>query len=427
MAAVAHATRGHAKLAPSSAHRWLACAGSIALSQGIESKSGIFADEGTAAHTLGELCLRENLDAVDFLGGHVNIRNGTVLRAEGVGDGIFAITDEMVDGVQLYVDTVRDMIEPGDDVEFEAKLDLTHIPGMEFGTGDALIYKVKQRRLVVADLKYGRGVVVEVAENPQLHLYAIGAAKRFHNRGIDTIEMVIVQPRAAHKDGPVRRQVIDATDLVETRMGIEGRAVRVLEANSTISAARHGGLLITQEEWDGIYLNPGDHCRFCPAAAICPALQKEALAVAEMEFSDEPPSVADMTPAQMVVVLAKADRIDMWATAVKRRAHDFATRGGELPGMKLVATKAFRRWRDADDAKFQLTSIVGIPEDDLYGAPKMISPAAVEKLIGRKRKSEIADLISSASSGTILVSVDDPRQPVRADAAAEFETEETGT
>ena len=395
----AHPSRKHARLSPSSAHRWSACPGSIRMSEGIESKSSIHADEGTAAHTLAERCLQEGYDPIEWLGGHVDIKSGAVCGARPAGppeqDGCFEVTEEMVESITLYVETVRGFIGVDDEVEYEARLDLTHIPGMAFGTGDCVIFNPTTRHLYVVDLKYGRGVPVDVKNNEQLRAYALGAAKRHHNRGVMSVTTVIVQPRCPHPDGPVRSETIDALDLVEFRIDLEGKA-RATEAPDAP-------------------LVVGDHCKFCPAKAICPALRAAVDADAENEFAP----VGGMSADEMAEVLRRANIIKIWLKAVEERANDMAKAGNPPTGFKLVASRATRRWREEDEAKARLTDL-GMTFDDIFTEPKMKSPAQVEKLLGRKRYPEIAGLIVARSSSTILVPVEDPRPPVRADAEDDF-------
>ena len=61
----------HALLGPSSAHRWLACPPSARLEEGMDDQGSEYAREGTLAHRLGELRLRERWEpgpdrALDF-------------------------------------------------------------------------------------------------------------------------------------------------------------------------------------------------------------------------------------------------------------------------------------------------------------------------------------------------------------------------
>lgn len=56
----------HAKLSPSSAHRWMNCTGSIILEKNIADTTSEHADEGTAAHFLASECLEQGKDATDF-------------------------------------------------------------------------------------------------------------------------------------------------------------------------------------------------------------------------------------------------------------------------------------------------------------------------------------------------------------------------
>lgn len=424
----AHTDRAHARLSPSGASRWFACPGSPVMEAQFENKSSSFADHGTAAHELAALCIGQKVDAADFLGGYVDIKKGEVSRDTRYADGdsmpssVFVIDDEMAEGVQVYVDAVRGLVEEGDDVEIECKLDLQHVEGMEFGTGDFLRYRASSRHLVVADLKFGKGVPVRVKRNKQLLTYADGTAKRYHNRGLDKITMVIAQPRCPppkeeddvvwlNKEGTVRAWTIDVVDLAEFRFELSDAAAKTREA----------------EAWEGSkdfndrFLVAGDHCKFCRAAPTCDALRKFSLAEAELEFGDEPPTVNALEAETIATVLGKAGVLKDWIKRVEERAHQMALEGTPPPGFKLVHSTSHRKFKDDVTAEF-LADMHGLPIDDLMTEPKLKSPAAVEKLLGSKRKKEIEQYVYKPRGKIILAPVSDPREPVKADAEDEFES-----
>ena len=90
-----HEQRAHAKLSPSSAHRWLRCPASIEACRDIKDTSSIHAEEGTAAHELAETVLRNPLNnAAHYVG---NVFNG------------FTVDDDMASFVQQYVDRIHSL------------------------------------------------------------------------------------------------------------------------------------------------------------------------------------------------------------------------------------------------------------------------------------------------------------------------------
>ena len=57
---------GHALLAPSAAHRWLSCPGSVPFGlQFPDGESSFFAEEGTLAHAAAECILRDDKAGLD--------------------------------------------------------------------------------------------------------------------------------------------------------------------------------------------------------------------------------------------------------------------------------------------------------------------------------------------------------------------------
>ena len=62
----------------------------------------------------------------------------------------------------------------------ETRLELLDLPEPLFGTSDAMAYTIKTATLEVVDLKYGKGVSVNVENNPQLKIYGLGGLRKVH-------------------------------------------------------------------------------------------------------------------------------------------------------------------------------------------------------------------------------------------------------
>lgn len=389
---VAHETRAHSSLGASGAYRWMNCPASIRLSVGQPNESTIFAAEGTAAHEIGEKCLLNGFqDAADFIGETVT-----------VGNHQFVVDEEMAEAVQVYVDTIKADYEEGDILFIEARFDLEHVwPGM-FGTNDCGLYKPASRQLKVYDYKHGKGHAVEVERNPQLIYYGVGlvSVPQMAGARIEDVELVIVQPRAPHRDGPVRRWTTSPVELLEFTADLQEAAART-EDHSIDPVA-------------------GDWCKFCPAAGICPALRKKAVYDAQAEFDVADPS--ELTETELSALLDKTDIIETGIRAIRREAYARAAGGRRVPGWKVVAKRANRKWGNEEQALATLTMTHDLDEDDIV-EKKLRSPAQVEKLLPRPLRAQLEDLVVRQSSGTTLARETDRRPEVTPslEAADEFD------
>lgn len=346
-------------------YRWSACPGSVRLSAGIESKSSAYAEEGTEAHELA-----------------AHMLTGGALP--------YCDDPEMVENVAVYVDYVRDLVVPGATLLVEHKFDLSSIyPGC-FGTADAVVFNPHLSTLHVVDLKYGAGIAVEAEDNPQLDYYALGAlvTTKFNPK---RVVKTIVQPRCAHPAGPVRSVEMDAIDLLDFSVDLKDYA----KATEDPNAPR----------------NPGDWCRFCPAAAICPDLAKRATEVARIEFSH----ALSYDPQTLKLALDSRDILKAWLKNLDEFAYAEAEAGRCPPGYKLVAKRATRKWRNEGDVIEHLQN-QGVRPEVMYER-SLKSPAQLEKIIDKK---VLAEFVVAESSGHTLAPESDKRPAVRPSAKDEF-------
>lgn len=399
-----HSARAHASLGASSAYRWIACPGSIGLSANVApGESSVYAKEGTAAHELAQMCLMEGRDAVEYIDRVIDD---------------FTVDEEMAEAVQVYLDAVRGAQTNASMLLVEKKFKLdkllggTALEGLMYGTNDACVLvpdNSKSSKLYVFDYKHGRGVAVDVIGNPQLRYYGLGASLELAHHAITEIEIVIVQPRARHKDGPVRREVITPYELVEWSADLVDAAERTLAPGAPLVA--------------------GDHCGWCPAAGICPEVRNKSLAAAQMQFvpiADEagivvPPPPETMTPEQIGRVLDMAEVVGDWVAAVKAHAHLQLDHGVKIPGWKLVPKRATRKWKHDDDTIASSLDILGLDVENIYKDPQVRSPAQIEKLLPKSEREALADLVVKESSGTTIARDSDDRKAIANKATADFQ------
>lgn len=380
----------HARLGASKAERWINCPGSIRLSEGLPNYSSEYAREGTAAHEVAEMCLKNGKDAIEFLGAEIKVEGHLV-----------EVTEEMCEAVQVFVSHVR-KVAGKRQLMVEQKFDLSPLnpPDEMYGTSDAVVWDEKTKILDVTDYKHGKGVAVDVIENEQLSIYGIGSVLKLGKKP-KKIRLHVIQPRAHHPDGPIRIVEYTYAQLVAFKKLLFAAAAETLKPDAKLQV--------------------GAWCRFCPAMPKCPAQHKHAIETAQEDFAVvkyEPslPSPEVLSDEQITLILERSGDVIAWLRSIEASIHQRLANGGEFEGFKLVDKRANRKWKDPDQASSELERHLG---EKAY-VRKPLSPAQAEKELKVVGKTLNADLFVKESSGTNLVKASDPRPASTRAAADEF-------
>lgn len=379
----------HALLSPSKAARWMTCPGSIALESDIpDRQASSAAAEGTTAHELAELCLRTRDARPQAYAGRAMSNGGVV-------------TDEMADYVEQYVQFVRGLAcSTGDVVLVEQKLDISLITGEEDaqGTADAIV--LARDELIVVDLKFGKGVFVDAADNYQLIIYAIAAAEQMamlHDFGV--VRCIIHQPRL----GSVTEAVYTTAELAVLRAEVSSAAGVVWGELDKHSNGR-----------TDLVLAPSEHaCQWCRAKASCPALAGAVQTLTDIKF-DPIPDEADNAEVLLLSTRRKmVGLVRKWCDAIEDEVERALKSGENVPGWKLVmGKKGNRAWLHEDIVEKTLKA-AKLKKEEMF-TQKLISPTAVAKLEKDGRFSErtwakIEALIVSPEGRPVVVESTDKR------------------
>lgn len=372
----------HALLSASSSQRWLNCTPSARLETQFTDTGSTYAAEGTAAHALAEHKLKRALK-----------RRSRRPVSDYDCDEMEECTDDYVSFVmELVEDAGRTCADPV--VLIEQHLDYSRYVEGGFGTGDCII--VADGTLSVIDFKYGKGVAVEAENNPQMMLYALGALELFEALyEIEKIRMTIFQPRLE----AVSTRELPVSELMDwVKSELVPRAVL---------AARG----------EGDYI-PGRWCRFCKARNQCRARAEEFLKLAQMEF--RPPAL--LSEEEIAQVLSAADELAKWSADVYAYAANQAINNGkQWTGFKLVEGRSNRKYSSEDEVA-KAAGAAGYK--DIY-KQSLIGITEMEKLMGKKKFSEIlGNLVYKPTGKITLVPESNRRPPVEhATAEADFNKE----
>ena len=428
----------HSRLPPSASHRWMNCPGSVALIGDESSTTTQAAMLGTAAHKLIEVMIGAgDEDASQYIGSTFLVKadgdeetefyppGRPALDPEHARPGWFMyVADEkMVEGVQQTIDEVGRIKASrySPEVYSEVYLDGSWLDSRFGGSIDVRVVE-PFGHLDIVDHKNGY-ILVEAKDNDQLAQYAVLAAHEHPD--CEDVTVTISQPHAPHKEGTIRSEsyTIDQLKLYEIRMK------EAADATDAPNAPRRAG----------------DWCLWCPAKTRCPEFDAMLREEAQAEFEDDEPPAQLPLPKSTEELAHKAQWlpvIEAWCNNIKGDIQRELENGNPVGDWKLVRGRAKRRLIDPVATVVRLTETdpavlgegvpaIGLPPEELYIAPRLKTPAQLEKLgVGRAQrklvKQAIAELAFMPNGKLTIAPGYDPREAMSAfdDAVNEFAAED---
>jgi len=348
------------------------------MSEGMPNKSSKYALEGTAAHALAEECLLFKNNPHSYInGGTVTIEDddGEQIEYEvsaNMATAVFEYIQEVTTtATSLGIDITEDMVEVG--------FHLDWIDEDLWGTNDLMI-GVPFDTLRIYDYKHGQGVAVDVEENEQLMYYALGALGKDNPNCYADVELIIVQPRASHPAGTIRKWKISVEDLMEFKGKLLVGVLATRAGNPPISG--------------------GSHCRWCPGLSVCPEACKEAATItgltAKQVFEEAKPLVLpnpkDISPEKRVRLYEFISQFEAWAKAVREDTHDKLLSGHDIPGLKVVRGKGSNAaYADKEAAEDVVVSLLGEEAfNKTLKTPTQAKKKVKSELAGFPAKQEVA-------------------------------------
>lgn len=361
-----HSSRDHALLSASSAHRWLNCPPSAVAAEAYPPQNTEFTREGTLAHEVAEVVARARLNGYKV----------TVSE-----DGA---TGEMIECAEGYAEYIQEHIGTDATVLLEQRVDFSPWVPDGFGTADCII--LQDGTMDVIDYKYGQGVAVSAEDNPQMMLYALGALNDFGIAyDVERIKTHIYQPRI-NNISVAEIRVTDLSDWAEL-------TVRPI-AQSAI--------------WGEGEYKAGAWCKFCPHAGRCRELATTCVEYVNthgLRFA-----VPVLSPYEVSEVLEMEPLISLWLKRVKDQALTTLMNGDDIPGYKVVEGRmGNRKWKDEIQVAEALKA-AGYQLNDITET-KLLSPAAMDKSIGRKKVAELLDNMIDRSPGAPTVVPEADKRP----------------
>lgn len=348
-----HKDREHAILSASGAHRWLSCTPSALLEQQFPDITSEAANEGTLAHELAEMKVRNYFYTPDFSKRSLSAGINKLKKKALWQDEMMGYTDEYLDYIKASALSLKHIPY----VAVEKKVDFSsYVPG-GFGTADCVL--IGNETIHVIDFKYGKSPDgrVDAEKNPQLSLYALGAFEAYKLLyPVKEVKLSIVQPRIA--DG-ISEWSCSIGELLEFGDYVKRRAALAVKG-------------------EGSFAPDAKTCRYCRAKARCRARAEKNVELA-FAVGKKPPLITNQ---EMGDYLRQGSDVAKWLSDLRDSALSECLVGNEVPGWKAVEGRGSRDWADMDEA-FRKLIQNGVPETILWER-KPLTLAQIEKVVGKK-------------------------------------------
>lgn len=398
----------HSKLSCSSSSRWLNCPGSTRLidTLNLPDTSSKYADEGSVAHQVHDYSLLFDEPANRSLGEKV-LYNGE----------FYTVTQEMADAIQVSLDYINDTkyiaeLE-GYTVnlfsEVRSSLEYLNVPGMEGGTADVVILFWQDedlKQVEIVDYKHGEGTPVDIKNNSQLMMYALGVCRKYDVDKEITVKQTIIQPRCVQGGEPIRSTTGLASDLYKWEPELVRKALNTLAPN--------------------VPLTPSDTaCRWCLAKSDCSARYALTQQAAMVEFSSieaELPSTEVLTTDQKLFIMRNASNISKFLGDVAEKVKSEVNAGSKDYSQyyKLVKAKTNRK------LKKDLTPLLNfLTEDEVYKqSTKTLGDIekALKEVTTKDEFKEVMDKVTEKPEGKpTLVPTTDKRKEIQPSIISDFD------
>jgi len=324
----------HSILPPSGAAAWKLCGLWVAMNQAYPQPDTPESLEGNAAHWV----------FAEMLAGR------PVSEGMQAPNGVF-ITDEMIEGGELVVDTVRARmpVERFGPPRVEEPVAIPRIHAQCWGTPDIWAFSAAPLVLEVVDYKFGHRFVDEY-ENDQGIAYTAGIIDHLAElmqKGAGLLDQVIkvnftvIQPRCFYKGAPVRTWTVMASDLRGHINQLAGAAELALMPNPPA---------VTNAE-----------CRDCPGRHACPALQKAAYHDAEFAVKSSPvelpPAAASLELRMMECAL---ERLQARVEGMREAVATYIRQGHSVPFHRAEQGYGRQQWTMPTEQVLAMGQLMGV-------------------------------------------------------------------